>query len=57
MTTTINLAGLILTTVFACGAAVACNWLALRATFRLMQPATGRRSVPRTQTVPGRRAA
>jgi hypothetical protein len=42
MMTLLNLTGLAVTTILAAAAAIACNWLALRAAFYLMQPATVR---------------
>ncbi len=36
----LHLTTLVITTVFAAGAAVLVNWLLLRATFQLMRPAT-----------------
>jgi hypothetical protein len=44
MVATLNLAGLVFATMFAAAAAVACNWLLLRATFHLMRPATARKN-------------
>ena len=39
---------LVITTLFAAGAAALVNWLLLRATFQLMRPATGDRTSTRT---------
>ena len=49
MMTLLNVAGLVVTTIFAAAAAVACNWLALRVAFHLMQPAAVR-SAPESAT-------
>lgn len=47
---------LVIATVFAAAAAVALNWLSLRAAFRLMQPATASRRQPlRSELVRGTR--
>lgn len=42
MTDLIHFTILVITTMFAAGAAVLVNWLLLRATFELMRPAVGR---------------
>ena len=39
----LNFAGLVFATIIAAAAAVACNWLALRVAFHLLQPAGFRR--------------
>ena len=49
----LNFAGLVLATIFAAAVAVACNWLMLRVTFHLMQPAAVREAA--TQTMRTRR--
>jgi hypothetical protein len=41
---------LVITTVFAAGAAALVNWLLLRATFQLMRPATAGRASTKTAT-------
>lgn len=41
---------LVITTLFAAGAAALVNWLLLRATFQLMRPATAGRTSTRTAT-------
>ncbi len=43
MVATLNLTGLVITTMFAAAAAVACNWLLLRVMFHLMRPAAVRK--------------
>jgi hypothetical protein len=43
METTIHFAGLVVTTLFAAAAAVALDWVLLRAAFQLMRPASARR--------------
>jgi hypothetical protein len=43
---------LVITTIFAAGAAALVNWLLLRATFQLMRPATAGRASTRTATRP-----
>ncbi len=53
MSAILNFAGLVLATIFALAVAVACNWLMLRMTFHLMQPAAVRKTP--TQTLLGRR--
>jgi hypothetical protein len=47
----LNFTTLVITTLFAAGAAALVNWLLLRATFHLMRPATAGR--PSTRTAPG----
>lgn len=54
MIATLNLAGLVFATMFAAAAAVACNWLLLRVTFRLMRPAAVRRN---PESAPAQRGA
>ncbi len=44
---------LVITTMFATAAAVALQWLFLRAAFLMMQPATARRLAARTQLARG----
>jgi hypothetical protein len=44
----LNLAGLVLASIFAAAIAAACNWLLLQVTFRLMQPAAVRKSTTQT---------
>jgi hypothetical protein len=44
---------LVIATIFAAAAAVALNWLCLRVAFVLMQPATARRMVVRTELARG----
>lgn len=44
MIATLNLVGLVLATMFAATAAVACNWLLLRVAFHLMRPAAVRKN-------------
>jgi len=44
----LNLAGLVLASIFAAAIAAACNWLLLQVTFRLMQPAPVRKSTTQT---------
>ena len=60
MITTLSLAGLVVATIFAVAAAVACNWLMLRVTLHLMRPAafrttfesaTAKQSALRTESV------
>jgi hypothetical protein len=48
---------LVITTVFAAGAAALVNWLLLRASFQLMRPATASRTSTRSATGPLRRHA
>ena len=48
-----HFATLVITTIFAAAAAMSLNWLLLRAAFVLMQPATARKSVVRTELVRG----
>lgn len=45
----LNLAGLVLASIFAAAIAAACNWLLLLVTFRLMQPAAVRKSTTQTR--------
>ncbi len=45
MIATLNLAGLVLATMFAAAAGVACNWLLLRVALQLMQPAAVRKTL------------
>jgi hypothetical protein len=45
MIATLNLAGLVVATMFAAAAGVACNWLLLRVTLQLMQPAAVRKTL------------
>ncbi len=47
----LNFAGLVLATIFAAAVAVACNWLMLRVTFHLMQPAAVRKTPTQTLLV------
>lgn len=49
----IHLATLLITTIFAAAIALALDWVLLRAAFALMQPATVRRSAPRTDLARG----
>jgi hypothetical protein len=49
----LNFGGLVVATIVAAAAAVACNWLMLRAAFHLMQPAAVRRTRVRTELVRG----
>lgn len=44
----LHFATLLITTLFAAGAAALVNWLLLRATFQLMRPATAGRTSART---------
>ena len=44
MMSILNFTTLVITTVFAAGAAALVNWLLLRATFQLMRPATAGRT-------------
>ena len=53
MITMLNFATLVIATILAGVAAAALNWLCLRATFVMMQPATARRVVVRTKLVRG----
>jgi hypothetical protein len=48
-----DFAGLVLATIIAAAAAVACNWLMLRVAFHLMQPAAIRKTSVRTELVRG----
>ncbi len=45
MIATLNLAGLVVATLFAAATAVACNWLLLRVALQLMQPAAVRKTL------------
>jgi hypothetical protein len=45
--------GLLVATIVAAAAAVACNWLMLRVAFHLMQPAAIRKTSVRTELVRG----
>ncbi len=47
----LNFAGLVLATILAAAAAVACNWLMLQVTFHLMQPAAVRKTPTQTLLV------
>jgi len=49
----LNFGGLVVATIVAAAAAVACNWLMLRAAFHLMRPAAVRRTWVRTELVRG----
>jgi hypothetical protein len=49
----LNFTGLVLATIFAAAVAVACNWLMLRVTFHLMQPAAVRKAPAQTLLVRG----
>jgi hypothetical protein len=49
----LNFGGLVVATIVAAAAAVACNWLMLRLAFHLMQPAAVRRTRVRTELVRG----
>jgi hypothetical protein len=49
----LNFGGLIVATIIAAAAAVACNWLMLRVAFHLMQPAAIRKTSVRTELVRG----
>ena len=51
MITILNFAGLVLATIFAAAVAVACNWLMLKVTFHLMQPAAIRKTPAQTHLV------
>ncbi len=51
MSAMFNFAGLVLATIFAAAVAVACNWLTLRVTFHLMQPAAVRKTPTQTLLV------
>ncbi len=53
MITMLQLATLVITTMFAAAAAVALHWLFLRAAFLMMQPATARRIPARTELARG----
>jgi len=53
MIATLQFATLVIATLLATAAAVAFNWLLLRATFLLMRPATARRIAPRTELARG----
>lgn len=53
MISVLQIASLALITLFAVAAALAFNWLCLRAMFVLMRPATVRQVAPRTQLVHG----
>ena len=49
----LNFGGLVVATIIAAAAAVACNWLMLRVAFHLMQPAAIRKTSVRTELVRG----
>jgi hypothetical protein len=49
----LNFGGLVVATIIAAAAAVACNWLMLRVAFHLMQPAAIRKTSVRTGLVRG----
>jgi hypothetical protein len=49
----LNFGGLVVATIVAAAAAVACNWLMLRVAFHLMQPAAIRKTSVRTELVRG----
>ena len=49
----LHFATLVVTTIFAAAAAVAFDWLLLRAMFVLMRPATARRVAPTARLVQG----
>ncbi len=49
----LNLATLVITTMFAAAAAVGLNWLFLRAAFLMMRPATARRILLRAELARG----
>ena len=49
----LNFGGLVVATIIAAAAAVACNWLMLRVAFHLMRPAALRRTWVRTELVRG----
>ena len=49
----LELATLVIATVFAAAAAVVLNWLLLKAAFLMMRPATARRIPARTELVRG----
>ncbi len=49
----LNFGGLIVATIVAAAAAVACNWLMLRLAFHLMQPAAIRKTSVPTELVRG----
>jgi hypothetical protein len=53
MTDLIHFMILVITTMFAAGAAVLVNWLLLRATFELMRPATVGRSASHSASTAG----
>jgi hypothetical protein len=53
MIATLQFATLVIATLLATAAAVAFNWLLLRATFLLMRPATTRRIAPRMELARG----
>ena len=53
MVAMLHFATLVVATIFAVVAATALNWLCLRATFVMMQPATARRIAVRTELVRG----
>jgi len=53
MIATLNLAALVVATMFAAAAAVTCNWLLLRVALQLMQPAAAKRPTVRTELVRG----
>ena len=57
MTAVAHFAGLVITTLFAAGAAVLLDWIFLRAMFHLMRPATAKSSRPAfgTELVQGTR--
>ncbi len=48
----LNFAGLVLATIFAAAVAVACNWLMLKVTFHLMQPAAIHKTPTQTLLLP-----
>jgi len=50
-----HFATLLIATMFAIAAAVAFDWMLLRATFHLMRPATARRPAPTNELVHGTR--
>lgn len=49
----LHFATLVIATIFAAAAAVAFDWMLLRAMFELMRPATARRALAPTQLVRG----
>jgi hypothetical protein len=53
MSAMLNFGGLVVATIIAAAAAVACNWLMLRVAFHLMQPAAIRKTSVRTELVRG----